>query len=127
METVAGADASETQAKRLPSVASSQRLLREILARSIDEAGETIRPFADGPPLLPVGEDRVRERYYATLAEKADGDEYAEKLAERQRKASGRALDAMLDAKDAIARAVAGRRILWLPCPSGRRDILGHP
>ncbi len=113
VETIADAAAPETS-KRAPSVPRSQRLLREVIARSIDEAGEMIRPFIDGPSLRAVDEDRVRERYYAALAEQRDDDEDADKIAERRRKAFGRALKAMLDAKDIVAGAVAGRRMLWL-------------
>jgi hypothetical protein len=53
--------------------------------------------------------------YYAAIAEKADADEHANKLANRQRKAFNRALEGMLDAELLVAREIEGRRTLWLP------------
>lgn len=93
----------------------SRLLLHEKLAQALAECGEEIRPFADGPKLRAVAEDQVRKLYYAALAEKAEADEAAYKLANRQRQAFSRAVNASLNAKEAIASDVGGRRMLWLP------------
>ena len=103
-------------ASKPKSVPERQRLLLDIVVAAIDEFGETVRPFgADAPSVRTVFDEVVRDRYYAAIAEKADPGDGQEKVAERQRKAFNRAINAMLDAKRLVARDVGGRRMLWLP------------
>jgi hypothetical protein len=116
VDDVTAADTPATQPQRSTIVPPSRRLLRDVIIQAIDDEGEDVRPFgATGPTVRAVDAERVRERYYAAIAEQADDDEDEDKLAERQRKAFSRALKAMLDAKDAHAREVDGRRMIWLP------------
>jgi hypothetical protein len=60
-----------------------------------------------------VHDEAVRLRYYARIAERADPLEDADRLAEGQRKAFNRAVQATLDAKDLIARSESDKRLLW--------------
>jgi hypothetical protein len=77
----------------------SRRLLMEVIVRAIEEAGETFRPFGDGPLIRAVTHDIVRDRYYARIAEKAHPDDDPQRLAESRRKSFNRAIKAELDAK----------------------------
>jgi hypothetical protein len=120
VSTLIVADISETDApaaiaRNAPAVPRAKRLLREMLTQALDEAGESLRPFANGPIVRAVHDERVRDRYYAAIAEQAAPDESEERLAERQRKAFNRAVKSALDAKEALARQIAGRRMIWLP------------
>jgi AAA domain len=102
--------AKETVGKRVPP---SQRLLSQIIAQAIEEAGETFRPFLDGPLVRGVCDERARERYYIAIAEKADPDDDPGKVAGRKRKKFNRAIKGELDAKRLTAKMVEGRRLLW--------------
>ena len=86
-----------------------------MIAQAIDEAGQDLRSFPDGPLVRAVHDEAVRTRYYARIAEQAAPDELPCALAERQRKAFSRSVKAALDAKDIIARTDDDRRFLWLP------------
>jgi hypothetical protein len=100
----------EAASKRVPQ---SQRLLSEIISQAIGEAGETFRPFHDGPLVRGVHDEIVRERYYTAIAERADPDDDPEKVAERKRLAFNRSIKGELDTKRLTAKSVAGRRLLW--------------
>ena len=93
----------------------SRRLLLEVVTQTLNEAGETFRPWADGPLVKAVLEDIVRDRYYERIAEQEDPAEDPTKRADRRRKKFVRAVDAMLDAKSLIATKKENRRVLWLP------------
>jgi len=93
----------------------SQRLLMEVVAQAIDEAGEPFHPFPDGPLVRAVSDEAVRERYYARIAEKPRPGDTPEKLAERQRKSFNLAIKANLDAKRILAGGKNGDRVLWCP------------
>ena len=99
-------------AKRVPP---SLRLLIEIVAQAEDEAGETLRPWPDGPSVKAVSDDEVRARYYARVAEQAGLGDDPSKLAARQRQAYRRSVKSALDAKLLIAALQNDVRFLWLP------------
>jgi hypothetical protein len=111
------ADANTTPiAPREKSAPASQRLLTDVIANAIDEAGEEFRPYgAEGPQVHGVFDGHVRDRYYASIAEKAHPDDDPYKVAERQRRAFNRAVAEMLKAKRLVAIERNGRRLLWLP------------
>jgi hypothetical protein len=93
-----------------------QRLLMDMIAEAIAEAGEPFRPFGtDGPLVSAVGDDPIRRRYYARIAETAAPDEDKGKLAERQRKSFNRSIAAALDSKTLLACERDGKRLIWLP------------
>jgi hypothetical protein len=112
-------DVSETEAPaailRAKSVPPSQRLLSDIIASAIDEAGEIFPSHAGGPLVRGVYDERVRERYYAAIAQQAHPTDDPDKVAERQRRAFNRAVEAELKAKRLTAKEVGRRRLLWLP------------
>jgi hypothetical protein len=87
----------------------------EVLVQAIDEAGEDFRSFPEGPFVKAVGDEVVRERYRARIAELPKDDDTPEKLAERQKKAFNRSIKALLDAKRIVAGKKDGGRVLWLP------------
>jgi RecA/RadA recombinase len=106
----AGVVSSAPRGKLVPP---SQRLLSDIIVQALDEAGEAFQ--VGGQPVRVVHDERVRERYYAAIAEQADASDDPDKLAERQRRAFNRAVAAELKTKRLTAKASAGRRLLWLP------------
>lgn len=96
-------------------VARKQRLLMDVVAEAIEEAGCDFRAFgASGQAVRAVADDLVRKRYYARIAEQAAPDEDRKKLGERQRKHFNRAIADALDAKTLFARERDGTRLLWL-------------
>ncbi len=102
--------------KQSKAIAPKQRLLMDMIAEAISESGEPFRPFGkDGPLVSAVGDDPIRRRYYARIAEKAAPDEDKGKLAERQRKAFNRSIAAALDSKTLFACEREGKRLIWLP------------
>lgn len=100
---------------RATSVPRQQRLFMETLAQAIDEAGEKLQPFPNGPTVKAASEDTVRGRYYERIAEEPFDGDTPEKIAERQKKAFNRAVKANLDAKRIVAGEKNGSRFLWLP------------
>jgi len=106
--------AATTPQRHAPTVPRSQRLLRDVIERAINESGETIQPYdASGPTVQAVHDERARALYYAAIAEQAGRDEDPDKLAERQRRAFNRAIADMLDAKTIAECRRSGRRFLW--------------
>jgi putative component of toxin-antitoxin plasmid stabilization module len=114
---VSGIEVAERTAKGKTAkmIPAQRRLLMEVIAQAIDEAGQDLRSFSDGPMVRAVYDEAVRQRYYARIAEQAAPDELPSALAERQRKAFTRSVKAALDAKHVMARAEDDRRFLWLP------------
>jgi hypothetical protein len=110
-------EAGQAAAKGKPSktIPRGRRLLMDMVRDAIDEAGQDLRSFPDGPMVRAVHEEAVRLRYYARIAEQAGPDDNPPTLAARQRQAFNRAVKAALDAKDIIARNEDDRRFLWLP------------
>jgi hypothetical protein len=116
------------------SIPPGQRLLMEVVALALDEAGTIHKPFGDGPAVSVVAESAVRTRYYARMAEQAERGEDKKTLAERQRKAFSRALVPALKATMLRAGERDEQRILWLAMTSpsassdlpGQRDRTGH-
>ena len=101
--------------KSSQSVTRARRLLRDVVALAIDEAGEMIPSFPAGPTVRAVKEDAVRRRYFVRIAEKAEPGEDPKKLADRIAKAFKRTVVAALNAKELMARESGGERFLWLP------------
>ena len=101
--------------KTAKTIPRSRRLLMEMVKQAIDEAGQDLRSFPDGPMVRAVPDEAVRLRYYVRIAEQAGPDDDPLTLAARQRQAFNRAVKAALDAKDIIARTDDDRRLLWLP------------
>ena len=98
------------------SVPKSLRLLMDVVAQVLDEAGADIRAFgAAGPKVRAVAERHIRKLYFDRIAEKADPDEDAEKLYDRQRVSFKRAIKSAIDAKLLVADECGGERFIWLP------------
>ena len=107
--------AAEQGAKPSKSIPRARRLIMDMVAAAIEEAGEDFRPFGNGPAVQAVPDDAVRRRYYARIAEQAAPDEDIRKMAERQRKGFNRSISDALNAKDLMAQERDGTRLLWLP------------
>jgi hypothetical protein len=98
------------------SVPKSLRLLMDVVAQVLDEVGADIRAFgAAGPKVRAVAERHIRKLYFDRIAEKADPDEDAEKLYDRQRVSFKRAIKSAIDAKLLVADECGGERVIWLP------------
>ena len=98
------------------SVPKSLRLLMDVVAQVLDEAGADIRAFgAAGPKVRAVAERHIRKLYFDRIAEKVDPDEDAEKLYDRQRVSFKRAIKSAIDAKLLVADECGGERVIWLP------------
>jgi len=96
-------------------VPANERLLMDMVEQALIDAGKEFRPFADGPKVKAVAEEAIRQKYYARMAEKAEPDETPETVAERQRKAFRRSLNAALKAKRLIAVIHESNSVVWLP------------
>ena len=97
-------------------VPQSQRLLMAVLIQALEETGSKATPFgSSGPTVQAVDDEAVRARYYTRIAEQADPDEEADKLASRQRKAFNRSVVEAIKAQRIVAAEIRGRRMLWLP------------
>lgn len=107
-------DGAEAQAaKASNSVPRSQRLLMDVVAAALEEAGG---PFSIGTTfVMAVTDEAIRTRYYTRVAEKAETGEDKNKLAERQRKTFNRSIKAAIDARTLCARERNGERYIWLP------------
>jgi len=98
------------------SVPKSLRLLMDVVAQALDEAGSEIRAFGgDGPKVRAVAERHIRKLYFDRIAEQADSDEDADKLYDRQRVSFKRAIKSAIDAKLLVADECGGERVIWLP------------
>jgi hypothetical protein len=114
VETIRKMEASKPSAAT-KAVPRSRRLLMDVIRNAIDEVEFTFKPFHDGPAVRAVMATNVRARLYAKIAEKADSAEDPVKVAERQRKAFSRAIEAEINAKTLLAGDHQGNRVLWLP------------
>ena len=92
-----------------------RRLLMEMVNLAIDEAGQNILSFGNGPVVRATPEEAVRRRFYIRIAEQADPNETLAKIEERRRKAFNRNVEAALKAKELMAKGIDGVRFLWLP------------
>jgi AAA domain len=101
--------------KSTKAVPAGQRLLMDMVAVTLDEAGKNIRPFANGPLVRVAADGAVRERYYARIAETTKPDDTPKKLADRQRQAFCASIKRAIDAKMLVAAQHNGERVLWLP------------
>ena len=102
---VVNADATPATAATKLSITRTQRLMTDIILQAIDAAQKTIQPFTDGPVVRATDDDRVRELYYAAIAEPTDAEEDPTKVSARKRQAFNRAIKAQLNAKTLVARA----------------------
>ena len=96
-------------------VPAQQRLLMLVVAEAINESGQSIRPFGDGPLVRAAADVIIRARYYARIAEQADPGEDKGKLAQRQSKAFRRAIEQAIKAQSLFAAEYNGKRFVWLP------------
>ena len=87
----------------------------DVVTRAIEECGSGFKALGNGPTVRAVSDEIVRERYYARIAERASDDEDGPKVANRQRQAFNRAINAALNAKDVMAQRSGCNRMLWLP------------
>ena len=106
-------DAEPKQAKKV-SVPPQERLLMATVELALIEAGQDFL-IPDGPKVKVVTEEAIRSRYYARIAEKPLPNETPEKLAQRQRQAFHRSLNAAIKAMRLIATERGGERIIWMP------------
>ena len=105
--------AAEPKAKKVPA---SKLLLMDVLRDAIDNKGMQIQPDgASGPEVRAVAETHARQNYFKRIAEKANADEDAEKLYDRQDKSFKRAAKAALDNMTLVAADYEGERFFWLP------------
>jgi hypothetical protein len=114
VDDVVKAEAVAKAAPKKP--ATTQRLLlMDVVREAVDEAGEEFRPWANGPAVRAVYDEHIRTRLYAAIAEQAGAGDDPDKLEERQRKAFNRSIEGALKARELVARAPQGRRMIWLP------------
>ncbi len=104
-----------TSAPKKESAVRSKRLLMAVIAGAIDDHGETILPTGGSGSVRAVAERHVRDLYFKRVAERADPDEDAKKLYDRQRNGLKRALKNALDTQSLFAVDHKGERFLWLP------------
>jgi hypothetical protein len=86
-------------------------LLRRVVMALLAEAGETIRPFTDGPEVRAIRSDIVRGEYIKQLPD--DGDDPKKKNA-RRRQAYHRAVTNARDRNLINVREIGGTEYLWL-------------
>jgi hypothetical protein len=95
-------------------VPASHRMLVDAIKEAIAQAGQEIRPYADGPFVHASPDSAIRVRYYARLAEIPDEGGNSKALAERRRKSFNRSIKGILDRKIANAVEHKGDRWIWL-------------
>ena len=116
VDDVVEARASSGKASVAKSVPGSRRMLMDVIALAIDENGKDIRPFGlTGPQVRAVADSRIRERYFARIAEKAAPGEDERRLYDRQLKSFNRSVKAAIDAKTVVAGEHEGERFVWKP------------
>ena len=91
------------------SIPRSRRLIMDMVLAAIEEAGEDIRPFANGPIIRAVSDETVRRRYYARIAEQAPRMKTFAKWPNASAKEFNRAISDVLNAKDLMAQERDGR------------------
>jgi AAA domain len=98
------------------SVPKSLRLLMDVVAEVLSDAGRSVQAFgASGPRVRAVAEQHIRKRYFDRVAEQAEPDEDKAKLYDRRRQAFKRAIKTAIDAKLLIADDQGGERVIWFP------------
>jgi hypothetical protein len=86
-------------------------LFVEVLAQTIEQSGEPIRPYADGPLLTAAAIDFLRSRYYLRCPAKPDEDKA--KHADRRRKSFERAIDSAVEQTIILCSEHKGTSYLW--------------
>ncbi|ARN80686.1 AAA family ATPase [Methylocystis bryophila] len=114
VDEIEDAEAAKIEKPRI--IPRAQRLLMSVIDDAIDDAGEDLRPYGPGGPTVrAITDEKVRQRFFARIAEQAEPDEDKEKLFDRQRKGFKRSIEAALKAESLVAVEKNGRRFLWLP------------
>jgi len=93
----------------------NQRLLMSAVTQSLIEAGEEIRPWADGPKVKAVPQDVIRKKYYEMNPVEDSPDEDAKQAVNSRWKKFKRNLSNLVDAKAVISAKVNNTTYLWLP------------
>ena len=109
------------------SVSKSQRLLMDLVIAALDEAGEDFWPHADGPKVRGVADSHIRTRLYAAIAEMAGPQENPEAMAERQRKAFNRSIEAAVKPGILSPKITTGSGIFGLFTLHHKSGLPGHP
>jgi hypothetical protein len=113
IESVKTGVAEETKApkqkRRVPPAALA--LFVEVLSQTIEQSGETIRPFHDGPLLTAAPIDFVRNRYFIRCPAKEG--EGKERLADRRRKSFERAVEKAIEQTLVLSHEQKGISYLW--------------
>lgn len=102
-----------TEPPKAKAIPPSQRLLMSVVRQAIDATGRMVKPFENGPLVKAVSEQRIRDLYFARMAETADADEEPEKLYQRQRKNFRNAVAGALKAQSLAAQEIDGERFIW--------------
>lgn len=95
------------------SIPPCMRMLMDVVASAIEEAGQSIRPFHDGPVVIAAPERAVRARFDARVAERAEADEDRKKLADRKRTNFRNAIKTAIDREALMAGEWNGERWIW--------------
>ncbi len=93
----------------------ANRLLFDVLAQAIGEAGEYFKPYPDGPTIHGVAEAVVRARYYERMADTPIAGEDPKQTANTRRRNFRRAVDRTLNDRTVAAADWNGERFLWVP------------
>jgi hypothetical protein len=97
------------QKRRAPPAALA--LFVEVLSQTIEQSGETIRPFHDGPLLTAASIDFVRNRYYLRCPAKEG--ESKERFADRRRHGFDRAVERAIEQTLVLSYEQKGVSYLW--------------
>ncbi|HLH49879.1 MAG TPA: AAA family ATPase [Roseiarcus sp.] len=109
---VSAADACAPKTAKPKKTPASLRLLMDCVAEAIGESGKN-HQIPNGPMVCAVAEQKIRDVYRARIAERAESDEDAGKLFERQRKSFRRAIESALKTRALAAADQNGERIIW--------------
>jgi AAA domain len=113
VESVEAGAVEGARAPKQKSIPASLRMFAACLSIAIDEAGEMIKPFADGPAIKAAPDDAVRNRYFKAMAEQAEDGEDPKRFGARQRLGWHRATKSALEKTIVVAGLHGGRRFIW--------------
>lgn len=94
----------KSEGKRKPPA--SANLLMACIREAVEAHGRNVRPFADGPTVRGVAEDRIRDIYYERLGDKSPST---------KRGSFWTAINRSLDRQDIAASEIGQERLIWLP------------
>jgi hypothetical protein len=101
VETIANSEPNRPQSKTLNS---GQRFFMAQFEIALGNSQREIKPFPDGPKLVAVSKEAVREQFNAASAHKEDA---------AKRQAFNRALNSLVEASYLITREINGHAYLW--------------